>query len=310
MVMALCLFTACHDTKDQETKVDPSTLPPVAGFVAYSTYQPKVFVPFGDNYNLALDSLAPIHQNKKAYNLFLYKNDAYQTNYEAEQAAELEYDQAYLNDYLYRGSEDMKGYLYLFDNDSSIMIKYLYDQDKTVTEDDWNYVNDNNLEAYASGLLVTKEWMKGRQLLDFENVSDIEHPEPADSNIIAEVERTLGRKIAQSHLEVLGDDWQLCVLQTESNGKDGVGVWALEYGDSLYLHTQTFEVDEEMGVIDWSMSDVSKFWGPEVYVAMKSDEGLLLYGAVFDDFMVEYQLMKCTDGKINIIPMGSFNLPI
>lgn len=309
LLLFILILTACNQPKAEE-KTDKSQLPPVAGFVAYSTYHPQVFVPFGDEYNLAVDSVAPIRNQKRAYNLFIYKNDSYTMTYDSEQASELKDDQSYLNDYLYRGSEDMKGYLYAFDNDSSIMIKYLYDQDKTVTEDDWNYVNENNLEAYASGLLVTSEWMRGRRLLDFENVSDYEHPEPADTAIVEAVEREIGRKIVKSHVEVLGDDWQLCVMQSDNNGRDGVGVWALEYGDSLYLYTQTFEVDEETGDICWSMADTSEFWGPEVYVVVDSADELLLYGALFDESVVEYQLIRCAEGKISITSMGTFNMPI
>ncbi len=309
-ILSLVVLGACTQPKVQEHDSNPSELPPVAGFVAYSTYQPKVFVPFGDYNNLALDSVAPIHQHKKAYNLFIYKNDAYDVIYDSEQASELKEDQTYINDYLYRGNEDMKGYIYSFENDSSIMIKYLYDQDKTVTEDDWNYVNENNLETYASGLLVSGEWMRNRRLLDFQNLSDYENPQPADSDIVSAVQTEIARKIVDSHIEVLGDGWQLCVMQTDSNGKDGVGVWALEYGDSLYLYTKTFDVDEETGDICWSMSDNSKFWGPEVYVVLESDGELLLYGALFDEATVEYLLLHCSEGKINITNLGTFNMPI
>ncbi|MBR3456026.1 MAG: hypothetical protein IKH26_11970 [Bacteroidaceae bacterium] len=310
LLIAMMVLVACTQPKGQETGADATSLPPVAGFVAYSTYQPKVFVPFGDYSNLALDSVAPIHKHMKSYNLFIYKNDAYDVVYDSEQASELKEDQTYLNDYLYRGSEDMKGYLYTFDNDSSIMIKYLYDQDKTVTEDDWNYVNENNLETYASGLLVTKEWMKNRHLLDFQNLSDYENPQPADSDIVSAVQTKIARKIVDSHTEVLGDGWQLCVMQTDSNGKDGVGVWALEYGDNLYLYTKVFDADEETGEVCWSMSDNTKFWGPEMYVVLESDGELLLYGALFDEATVEYMLLSCSDGKINITNLGTFNMPI
>lgn len=307
--MALLLMAACTKPKEKE-QTGNDTLPPVAGFVAYSTYQPKVFVPFGDIYNPAIDSLAPIRKDTKAYSLFLYKNDSYNVAYDSEQAAELPEDQSCLNDYLFRARDDMKGLLYTFDNDSSIMIKYLYDQNKTVTEDDWNYVNENNLEAYAAGLLVTKEWMRGRRLLDFENLSDFEHPEPADADIVAAVEKEIGRPIDSSHVEAIGDGWQLCAMQTASDGKDGVGVLALEYADSLYLYTETCEVDPESGEICWPMPDMDTFWAPELYVVIESDGELLLYGALIGDMRADYLLLRCSDRRITITDMGSFNMPL
>ena len=82
LLLIILILVACNHPKVEE-KTDKSQLPPVAGFVAYSTYHPQVFVPFGDEYNLAVDSVAPIRNQKRAYNLFIYKNDSYTMTYDS-----------------------------------------------------------------------------------------------------------------------------------------------------------------------------------------------------------------------------------
>ena len=260
-----------------------------------------LFAPF--NEGDIIDGGKVLKKSPKEYTQFIMGEEAYGIIYQEEKNPDLEHDTSYLNQYLYKSADGMKGQLFGYTNVKDIE-HYMMTHGDVMPEGDFIPME------YAYGIIVGADYLKDRSIISFYSTTTEDPNEPQFSHdVIAKVEKTLGAKVEKNRIShIIGDgEYQLGVMRTQPNDKYGIAAWVLAKGSDVTLWTDTCEVVEEEHRVYWSNYDPDEYMEPAVLAVVKGENGLDIYcNHMSTDETANYMLMRQKKASFVKFDMGGF----
>lgn len=244
-----------------------------------------------------------LKQSPEKYTKFILGDAVFDVSYKEEKNKQLEHDNSYLNQYIYKSKDEMKGQLFSF-ADAKAVERYMQ------THGDMTAEGEIIPQEYKEGILVPAEYLQNRSVMKFRDTitEDPEEPQfPAE--VIAAVEKMLGAKVERNRVATIfgEDEYKFGVMRTKPNEKYGIAAWVLAKGNDVSIWTDTCEVVPEEGRVYWSSYDPDEYMEPHTLAVVKGDKGLDIY--VFHmstDETTNFYLMRQEGPKLRQIGMGGF----
>ena len=291
-----------ENTTENATNAEESAdVPPV---VASCVNGLPLFAPF--NEGDLLDEGRALKQSPEKYTKFIMKDIVLDVTYKEEKNKNLEHDDSYLNQYVYKSKDLMKGQIYNY-ADAKAVEQYMKKLGTTTAEGDFIPCE------YDEGILVSTDYLQGRSVLNFHATAteDPDRPEfPAA--VVAKVEKLLGMKIEKNRISsIFGnkDEYNFGVMKTKHNDKYAIAAWVLAKDNDVSIFTDTCEVVTEEGEprVYWSNYDPDEYMEPNIVTVVKGEKGLDIYTQHMDtDEMSNYYLMRQEGTEMKRIRLGGF----
>ena len=277
---------------------DGDEVPPV---LAVCVKGLPLFAPF--NEGDILNEGKTLRQSPEKYTQFIMGEEAYGIAYQGEKNKNLDHDTSYLNQYLYKSADGMKGQQFRFANPNAIE-QYMTSHGDVLPEGDYIPME------YAYGIIVGADYLKSRSIVSFYSTTTEDPTEPQFSKeVIASVEKTLGAKVEMNRIShIIGDDeYQFGVMRTQPNDKYGIAAWVLAKGNDITIWTDTCEVVEEEHRVYWSNYDPDEYMEPGILAVVKGKNGLDIYCThMSTDETANYMLMRQKNSSFVKFDMGGF----
>lgn len=246
-----------------------------------------------------------LKQSPEKYTKLILNDATFDVTYKEEKNKDLENDDSYLNQYVSRQADKMKGQTYNY-ADAKAIDKYLK------TQGDMTPEGEIVPRSFHYGILASADYLQGRSVIKSTDTTteDPDGPEfPAD--VVAKVEKMLGQKVEKSRISsVFGkDEYDFGVMRTKPNDKFGIAAWVLAKGNEVSVWTDTCEVVNEEGVsrVYWSNYDPDEYMEPQIIAVVKGEKGLDIYAEhMATDETQNYYLIRQEGDKMKQIGMGGF----
>ncbi|MBR5729667.1 MAG: hypothetical protein IKX61_05605 [Prevotella sp.] len=314
LAMILCLWACGNQQKPQTAQLennnnqltesastvsgDIGEVPPV--LVSCVKGLP-LFAPFNDGD--ILNEGRTLKQSPEKYTKLIMFDQVFDVSYKEEKNKNLEHDESYLNQYVYKNKDAMKGQLFDYANPKAI-------DEFLQTHGDMNVEGHAEPLEYTEGILVSADYLQGRSVLPFmaTTTEDPDAPEfPAE--IVKKVEKMLGESVEKNRISsILGkDEYKFGVMRTRPNAKYGIAAWVLARGSDVCVWTDTCEVDAGEGRIYWSNYDPDEYMEPNVVAVVKGKNGLDIYTMhMSTDETANYYLMRQEGTQMKRSSLGGF----
>ena len=260
-----------------------------------------LFAPF--NEGDIIDEGKVLRQSPGRYTQFIMGEEAYGIAYQEEKNKDLEHDTSYLNQYVYKSADGMKGQLFSFADPKAIEL-YMTTHGDVMPEGDLIPME------YTYGIIVGADYLKDHSITSFYSTTTEDPTEPQfGKEVIAKVEKALGAKVEANRVShIIGDEeYQFGVMRTQPNDKYGIAAWVLAKGNDITLFTDTCEVVEEEHRVYWSNYDPDEYMEPGVIAVVKGKNGLDIYCThMSTDETANYMLMRQKNSKFVKFDMGGF----
>ena len=260
-----------------------------------------LFAPF--NEGDIIDEGKVLRQSPERYTQFIMGEEAYGIAYQEEKNKDLEHDTSYLNQYVYKSADGMKGQLFSFADPKAIEL-YMTTHGDVMPEGDLIPME------YTYGIIVGADYLKDHSITSFYSTTTEDPTEPQfGKEVIAKVEKALGAKVETNRVShIIGDEeYQFGVMRTQPNDKYGIAAWVLAKGNDITLFTDTCEVVEEEHRVYWSNYDPDEYMEPGILAVMKGKNGLDIYCThMSTDETTNYMLMRQKSSKFVKFDMGGF----
>ena len=260
-----------------------------------------LFAPF--NEGDIIDEGKVLRQSPKEYTQFIMGEEAYSIAYQEEKNPSLEHDTSYLNQYVYKSADGMKGQLYNY-VDPKAIDHYMMTHGDVMPEGDYIPME------YTYGIIVGANYLKDRNIMSFYSTTTEDPTEPQFSKeVIAKVEKALDAKVEKNRVShIIGDDeYQFGVMRTQPNEKYGIAAWVLATGNDITMWTDTCEVVEEEHRVYWSNSDPDEYMEPAILAVVKGKNGLDIFcNHMSTDETANYMLMRQKKSSFVKFDMGGF----
>lgn len=244
-----------------------------------------------------------LRQSPGQYTQFIMGEEAYGITYQEEKNKNLENDTSYLNQYIYKSADGMKGQLFSFADPKAIEL-YMTTHGEVMPEGDFIPME------YAYGIIVGADYLNDRSIMSFYSTTTEDPTEPQFSKeVIAKAEKALGAKVEKNRIShIIGDEeYQLGVMRTQPNDKYGIAAWVLAKGNDITIFTDTCEVVEEEHRVYWSNYDPDEYMEPGVLAVVKGKNGLDIYCThMSTDETANYMLMRQKNSSFVKYDMGGF----
>jgi len=176
----------------------------------------------------------------------------------------------------------------------------------------FDYENPKDAEG-SLGIIVTDSYLKSRQRLDIDDVSDWNDPKPLPEAVAKQLEKKYGMKIERTLLlSTIGKDYAWGLLQFQGAYKDApkdkydpdrqsaLALDVLMKGDEVWVNEELGYYDERYGA-SWNADDDGNYVGCDIMAAFEGPNGLeLCYNrrapestAVGLFFQREERLVRC-----------------
>ena len=277
---------------------ESNEVPPVlAGYVKGL----PLFAPF--NEGDIINEGKALKQSPNQYTQFIMGEEAYGITYQEEKNKNLENDTSYLNQYLYKSADGMKGQLFSFEDPKTIE-QYMTSHGDVMPEGDLIPME------YTYGIIVGADYLNDRSIISFYSTTTEDPTEPQFSKeVIAKVEKALNAKVETNRIShIIGDEeYKFGVMRTQPNDKYGIAAWVLAKGNDITIWTDTCEVMEEEHRVYWSNYDPDEYMEPGVIAVVKGKNGLDIYCThMSTDETANYMLMRQKNSKFVKFDMGGF----
>lgn len=312
LVMAICAIgCAKAEQKSGNETTEPSTagnvaadegviegtdVPPVLTFCVKGL---PLFAPF--NEGDLLNEGKALRETPAKYTKLIIGESVFDVSYKEEKNKQLEHDGSYMNQYVYKSKDEMKGQLYTY-TDAKALEEYMQTHGDTGAEGELYPME------YAYGILVSADYLKDRSVMKFYATMTEDPTEPQFSaSVIAKVEKMVGAKVESNRIaQVIGnDEYNFGVMKTKPNDEYALAVWVLAKGDEVSIHTDTCMV--EGGEVMWSNYDPEEYMEPGVLAVLKGKNGLDIYCThASTDETMNYMLMRQEGTRMRKYDMGGF----
>jgi len=260
-----------------------------------------LFAPF--NEGDIMDGGKALRQTPEKYTYFILGETCLEVSYKEEKNKQLAHDNSFLNQYVYKTKDEMKGQVYTY-ADPKAMEQYLS------THGDMSDEGEVIPVDYKEGILVTADYLKGRSILSFYPTTTEDPDGPAfPAGIVTKVEKLLGVKVEKSRIvTVIGDEeYQFGIMTTQPNDAYGIAAWVLSKGSDISIWTDTCEVVKEDGRVYWSNYDPDEYMEPQMMAVVKGPDGLDLYCThASTDETMNYFLMRQKGNRLVKYGLGGF----
>lgn len=273
-------------------------VPPV--FAVCVKGQP-LFAPF--NEGDIIDDGKVLRQSPQKYTQFIMGEEAYTINYKEEKNKGLEHDTSYLNQYVYKMADGMKGQLFDFADPKAIE-HYMMTHGDVMPEGDYTPME------YNYGIIVGADYLKDHSIISFYSTTTEDPNGPQfKKEVVAKVEKALGAKVEHNRVShIISDgEYRFGVMKTQPNDKYGIAAWVLAKGSDITIWTDTCEVVEEEHRVYWSNYDPDEYMEPAILAVVKGKDGLDIYCChMSTDETVNYMMMRQRKSSFVKYDMGGF----
>ena len=260
-----------------------------------------LFAPF--NEGDLIDEGKVLRQSPQKYTQFIMGEEAYSIAYMEEKNKDLEHDTSYLNQYVYKSADGMKGQLFNYADPESLE-QYMMSHGDTTPEGDFIPME------YTYGIIVGTDYLKERNIMSFYSTTTENPTEPQfGKEVIAKVEKALGAKVEHNRVShIIGDEeYQFGVMRTQPNDKYGIAAWVLAKGNDITVWTDTCEVVEDEHRVYWSNYDPDEYMEPDIIAVVKGNNGLDIYcNHMSTDETANYMVMRQKKSSFVKVDMGGF----
>ena len=270
---------------------------PLVGF--YVKGEP-LFVPF--NEGDIPEKGKGLKQSPEKYEVFLMGDETFDVAFSKEKNPDLKNDESYINQYIYKSADKMKGMLYSF-ADVKVAEKFMATHGDVMPEGEIVPME------YTEGLLVTKDYLKSRKLMKYRDTTTEDPDGPVFSeSVIKKVEEMIGMKVEKNRVAtVIGkDEYEFGVMTTGKKGDFALGVYVLSGAGNVSLRVDTLKADVEDGQIHWSMADPEYYTEPDISVVTKGEKGLEIFCSVPDEEATNFLLLRQEGTELKQKHLGSF----
>ncbi len=258
-----------------------------------------LFAPF--NEGDLLNEGKALRETPAKYTKLIIGESVFDVSYKEEKNKQLEHDDSYMNQYVYKTKDEMKGQLYTY-VDAKALEEYMQTHGDTSAEGELYPME------YAYGILVSADYLKDRSVMKSFATTTEDPTEPQFSaSVIAKVEKMVGAKVESNRIaQVIGnDEYNFGVMKTKPNDEYALAVWVLAKGDEVCIHTDTCMV--EGGEVMWSNYDPEEYMEPGILAVVKGKNGLDIYCShASTDETVNYMLMRQEGTRMRKYDMGGF----
>lgn len=314
MAMMLCLWACGNQSKPQNAQVEADSnqqaetvsivtedigeVPPV--LVSCVKGLP-LFAPFNDGD--ILNEGRTLKQSPEKYTKLIMGDQVFDVTYKEEKNKNLKNDESYLNQYVYKSKDAMKGQLFDYANPKAI-------DEFLQTHGDKNAEGQSEPLDYTEGILVSADYLKERSVVLF-MATTTEDPDALEfpSEIVKKVEKMLGQSVEKNRISsILGkDEYKFGVMRTRPNDKYGIAAWVLSRGSDVCVWTDTCEVDAGEGRVYWSNYDPDEYMEPNIVAVVKGKNGLDIYTMhMSTDETANYYLMRQDGNRMKRSSLGGF----
>ena len=313
VITCLC---ACNDKAKQQSSADGTAktettagsesqegmdVPPV---LASCVKGLPLFAPF--NEGGIIDEGRVLKQSPEKYTKFILGDAVFDVTYKEEKNKDLEHDDSYLNQYVYKSKDLMKGQLYTFADPKAV-------EEYMNTHGDMTAEGDIIPMEFAEGILVSADYLKGRSVIrHFPTTTEDPTSPEFPAAIVAKVEKMLGMKVEKNRISCLfgkNDEYNFGVMQTKPNDKYGIAAWVLAEGNNVSIYTDTCEVVNEDGEsrVYWSNYDPDEYMEPNIVAVVKGEKGLDIYAQHMNtDETSYYYIMRQEGTEFKKLDLGGF----
>ena len=260
-----------------------------------------LFAPF--NEGDLIDKGKVLRQSPQKYTQFIMGEEAYSITYLEEKNKDLEHDTSYLNQYVYKSADGMKGQTFNYTEPESLE-QYMMTHGETLPEGDFIPME------YTYGIIVGTDYLKDHNIMSFYSTTTEDPTQPQfGKEVIAKVEKVLGAKVEHNRIShIIGDEeYQFGVMRTQPNDKCGIAAWVLAKGNDITIWTDTCEVVEDEHRVYWSNYDPDEYMEPVILAVVKGNNGLDIYcNHMSTDETANYMLMRQKKSSFVKIDMGGF----
>ena len=278
--------------------VGEGDVPPV---LAVCVKGQPLFAPF--NEGDLIDEGKVLRQSPQKYTQFIMGEEAYSITYLEEKNKDLEHDTSYLNQYVYKSADGMKGQSFNYADPESLE-QYMMTHGETLPEGDFVPME------YTYGIIVGTDYLKDRNIMSFYSTTTEDPTEPQfGKEVIAKVEKALGAKVEHNRVSnIIGDEeYQFGIMRTQPNDKYGIAAWVLAKGNDITLWTDTCEVVEDEHRVYWSNYDPDEYMEPAIIAVVKGNNGLDIYcNHMSTDETANYMMMRQKKSSFVKVDMGGF----
>lgn len=258
-----------------------------------------LFAPF--NEGDLLNEGKALKETPAKYTKLIIGESVFDVSYKEEKNKQLEHDGSYMNQYVYKSKDEMKGQLYTYAN-AKALEEYMQTHGDTSAEGELYPME------YAYGILVSADYLKDRSVMkSFATMTEDPTEPQFSASVIAKVEKMVGAKVESNRIaQVIGnDEYNFGVMKTKPNDEYALAVWVLAKGDEVCIHTDTCMV--EGGEVMWSNYDPEEYLEPGVLAVVKGKNGLDIYCShASTDETMNYMLMRQEGTRMRKYDMGGF----
>lgn len=314
MAMMLCLWACGNQSKPQNAQAEADSnqqaetvsivtedigeVPPV--LVSCVKGLP-LFAPFNDGD--ILNEGRTLKQSPGKYTKLIMGDQVFDVTYKEEKNKNLKNDESYLNQYVYKNKDAMKGQLFDYANPKAI-------DEFLQTHGDKNAEGQSEPLDYTEGILVSADYLKERSVVPF-MATTTEDPDAPEfpSEIVKKVEKMLGQSVEKNRISsIFGkEEYKFGVMRTRPNDKYGIAAWVLSRGSDVCVWTDTCEVDAGEGRVYWSNYDPDEYMEPNIVAVVKGKNGLDIYTMhMSTDETANYYLMRQEGNRMKRSSLGGF----
>ncbi len=258
-----------------------------------------LFAPF--NEGDLLNEGKALKETPAKYTKLIIGESVFDVSYKEEKNKQLEHDDSYMNQYVYKTKDEMKGQLYTY-ADAKALEEYMQTHGDTSAEGELYPME------YTYGILVSADYLKDRSVMkSFATMTEDPTEPQFSASVIAKVEKMVGAKVESNRIaQVIGnDEYNFGVMKTKPNDEYALAVWVLAKGDEVCIHTDTCMV--EGGEVMWSNYDPEEYMEPGILAVVKGKNGLDIYCShASTDETVNYMLMRQEGTRMRKYDMGGF----
>lgn len=283
-------------TATDEHVMDGTDMPPVLTFCVKGL---PLFAPFNEG-DLINEGKA-LKETPERYTKLILGESIFDVSFKEEKNKQLEHDGSYMNQYVYKMKDEMKGQLYTYADPKAV-------EEYMQTHGDISAEGEVYPMEYAYGILVPADYLKERTVMkSFATTTEDPTQPQFSAGVIAQVEKMVGAKVESNRIAyVFGDDeYNFGVMKTKPNDEYALAIWVLAKGNEVCIHTDTCEV--EGGEVVWSNYDPEEYLEPGVLAVVKGKNGLDIYSThASTDETMNYMLIRQEGPKMKIFDMGGF----
>ena len=288
--------SAAGNVAADESVIEGTDVPPVLTFCVKGL---PLFAPF--NEGDILNEGKALRETPAKYTKVIIGESVFDVSYKEEKNKQLEHDGSYMNQYVYKSKDEMKGQLYTY-ADTKAIEEYMQTHGDTSAEGELYPME------YTYGILVSADYLKDRSVMK-SHATMTEDPteQQFSASVIAKVEKMVGAKVESNRIaQVIGnDEYNFGVMKTKPNDEYALAVWVLAKGDEVCIYTDTCMV--EGGEVMWSNYDPEEYMEPGILAVVKGKNGLDIYCShASTDETVNYMLMRQEGTRMRKYDMGGF----